>query len=46
MDVLLLILQVIGVLIWVSIMLPVLILVSKFLFFFQYFSNGKQWRPV
>ena len=48
MDLEIMFLQLIGVLIWVSVMVPALILVSKFLFF-QYFSkstNGNKWRPV
>ena len=43
MDILLLLLQLIRIGIWLAILAPALILVSKFLFFF---SNGKQWRPV
>ena len=43
MDILLLLLQLIGIAIWLAILATALILVSKFLFFF---SNGKQWRPV
>ena len=39
MDILLLLLELIGIAIWLAILAPALILVSKFLFFF---SNGKQ----
>ena len=46
MDILLLLLQLIGIAIWLAILAPALILVSKFLFFFLVMANnGGQYDP-
>ena len=45
MDILLLLLQLIGIAIWLAVLAPALILVSKFLFFFSNANNGGQYDP-
>ena len=45
MDILLLLLQLIGIAIWLAILAPALILVSKFLFFLVMANNGGQYDP-